>query len=319
MDKMVSVIVPVYNAERFINDCISSILGQTYSNIEVIIVDDGSDDKSLELCKEWLYKDKRIILINQMNKGVSTARNVGIERAKGYYIMFVDSDDIIDKDAIETYVKLLENREEKLLFTEYRTNTGKVYGQDCASDSRRIDKSEVISYLLTPGFHGAVWSKLYNRKVIKDNDLKFNSEIRFCEDVLFNYEYAKFIDNAYYSPVKKYIYTIRDGSTMRQPVMSINDKCIDIVEVFKMIVDESEGELYYNKAVSRLVYQSCKLIPSFTAIEGGTEVIDRLRGYVYSHLFTFLADNTYPLQTRVKAIIKMTFPKSSYRIIGNVI
>ena len=115
-DKLVSIIIPVYNTENYINICVKSIVAQTYSNIQIILVDDGSTDASAKLCDDWATKDKRIFVLHQRNSGVSAARNSGIEYASGKWIMFVDADDII---VHAPYIINLANRssEEKWQFS----------------------------------------------------------------------------------------------------------------------------------------------------------------------------------------------------------
>ena len=97
----ISVIVPVYNAEKYLNYALSSICGQTYQNLEILLIDDGSTDNSLKCCEEWAKKDKRIRVFHQENAGASAARNAGIEHASGQYVMFMDGDDWIDRDMYE--------------------------------------------------------------------------------------------------------------------------------------------------------------------------------------------------------------------------
>ncbi len=113
MEDIISIIVPIYNTRRYIDKCVESIVNQTYKNIEIILVDDGSTDGSDKKCDEWKEKDKRIKVIHKENEGASSARNVGIENAKGKYIAFIDSDDYIDLDIIEAlYKRLIETNSE---------------------------------------------------------------------------------------------------------------------------------------------------------------------------------------------------------------
>ena len=106
MSKMITLIIPIYNVEAYLDECIQSVVGQTYENLEIILVDDGSEDKCPEMCDEWAKKDDRITVIHQENKGLSAARNAGIDIARGEYVYFVDSDNYIDKNC----AKLLSMR-----------------------------------------------------------------------------------------------------------------------------------------------------------------------------------------------------------------
>lgn len=115
---MISIIVPIYKVEKFLPKCIESILNQTYSDFELILVDDGSPDKCPEICDEYAAKDQRIIVIHQKNSGVSAARNAGLKRAKGQYIGFVDPDDFVAPDMYEKWYKLLNNQRQNWLFAD---------------------------------------------------------------------------------------------------------------------------------------------------------------------------------------------------------
>ena len=108
MNNKVSIIVPIYNAEKWLEKCINSIIKQLYHNIEILLVNDGSTDKSLEICQKFAKKDNRIIIIDKPNEGVSKSRNIGIEKATGEYIKFVDSDDWLEENTCEELVELIE-------------------------------------------------------------------------------------------------------------------------------------------------------------------------------------------------------------------
>ena len=119
--QLLSVIVPVYNVEKFINDCIDSILGQSYKNIELILVDDGSKDRSKEICDQYSKRYGNIKVIHKKNAGVSCARNLGLEKSKGKYISFVDPDDIIEKNFLEDMLQTLcENRVDVVWYFEWK-------------------------------------------------------------------------------------------------------------------------------------------------------------------------------------------------------
>ena len=106
--ELVTIIVPVYNTSKYLNKCLDTLLAQTYENIEIILVDDGSTDNSLEICKSYEEKDKRIVVISKANGGSSSARNVGLDAAKGSYVGFVDSDDYVDGDFVSLMMEAIE-------------------------------------------------------------------------------------------------------------------------------------------------------------------------------------------------------------------
>ena len=107
-NQIVSIIVPVYNVQEYIKDCINSIICQTYKELEIILVDDGSSDNSLQICKDMAQKDNRIVVLSQLNSGVVNARKNGVNRATGKYIMFVDSDDYVNSDYVEVMMKIFK-------------------------------------------------------------------------------------------------------------------------------------------------------------------------------------------------------------------
>ena len=118
----VSIIVPIYNMEQYLNRCLESIINQTYENIEIILINDGSKDNSLEICKNYAKKDNRIMIIDQKNSGVSSARNSGLDKATGEYLAFVDPDDWIDKDGIEKMVDFALKHKCDIAFFDYKIN-----------------------------------------------------------------------------------------------------------------------------------------------------------------------------------------------------
>lgn len=187
---LVSIIVPVYNAEKFIHKCIDSIRTQTYENFELILVDDGSTDNSGIICDEYAQKESRIITIHKPNNGVSSARNKGLDTATGEFITFIDSDDCINPQFLE---KLLYNIAD-LTICSVITNLNREYSlinhiYDLPSESH------IISTLVNNIFLKTPWGKLFKREIIIKNNLRFDENIRYGEDTLFVLNYIKDIKN----------------------------------------------------------------------------------------------------------------------------
>lgn len=194
MDK-VSIIIPVYNAAKTINRCVSSLINQSYSYIEIILIDDGSKDNSLLLCNELSMKDKRVKVIHQDNLGVSAARNKGIQEATGKWVMFVDSDDWIEQNTVQCMVELVQNDEDILgvySFVNEYTDTsiamkiedGNYTVGELISRFERIRNIEAILC--------SVCNKIYYRSSIVKNNIRFESGIKFGEDFIFNSRVMKF-------------------------------------------------------------------------------------------------------------------------------
>jgi glycosyltransferase involved in cell wall biosynthesis len=194
VEPLISVIVPTYNGEKYIGRCMESILCQTYGNLEIIVVNDGSTDNTNTILSQYAAKYnnddfQRIIIVNKKNGGIASARNKGLETAKGEYIGFVDHDDTIEKDMYETLVKnaLKYNADishcgTKTVYPEktkiYCNNTGETFVQD---------NTQALNYLFKPG-HGisTVWNKLYKAKLFEN--VKFNEDIKEgADDLLINY------------------------------------------------------------------------------------------------------------------------------------
>ena len=212
----VSIIVPIYNAEKYVEACVNSILNQTFSNFELILVDDGSKDRSLEICEELAKKDSRIIVTHQENAGSSAAKNTGLKLAQGEYIAFCDADDTIDKEYIENlYCGVVLNKVDVCIGS---------FAFITAKDEEIISRREVIvekglfkmkefmkfyPRYMPQAIIGSPCNKLYRHEIIKENGLSFNSRIRNNEDTHFNFEYLSKCHTVYVSNEPYYNYMNR--------------------------------------------------------------------------------------------------------------
>lgn len=194
MDKpLVSIIVPVYNREKIIETCIASLQNQSYEHLEIIIVNDGSSDHTFDVCTKLCVKDSRIRLIQKANGGVSSARNLGIKEAHGEYIMFLDSDDVYEKDTVK---KMVEYADEDTLcicgFLEVmKNNKSKVYVYD--NKPVTVYQSDHYFDLDRKRLFYSVCNKLYSRKKIIDHHLFYDEEVHYTEDFIFNLNYYQHI------------------------------------------------------------------------------------------------------------------------------
>lgn len=213
---LISIVVPAYNVSNFLDRCIESLVKQTYSNLEIIIVDDGSRDSTGDLCDLWEKKDNRIKVIHKRNQGLGLARNTGLQSCKGKYISFVDSDDFVEKEMYERMVEVLEkenadtcycshnvysNDEKKIvetLIAEKGTYTGKEILLDILGSEPEFPKDCVRQM--------SVWAALFSNSLIQDFNLQFLSERKYiCEDLTFDVQYLPksekvvVIENAFYN------------------------------------------------------------------------------------------------------------------------
>lgn len=186
-NQLISVIVPVYNAMPYLKDCITSILQQDYVNIEIIFVDDGSTDHSLDFLKKQQKVDSRIRIVHQDNAGASAARNRGLEEARGEWIAFIDADDIITKDYLSYLYFLAVKHDCYIASCGYETqmSSGKIIPGDQLLDGIiEVKKQENQSYPIPY----TVWHLLISNKLIRENNIRFDESITYLEDVLFIYE-----------------------------------------------------------------------------------------------------------------------------------
>lgn len=197
MDALVSVVVPVYNVQFFLKDCVDSLIKQTYSPIEIILVDDGSDDGSDLICDSYSNDYSNIFTFHLTNSGVSFARNYGLEKSSGQYVLFADSDDVADSTMIEKMVSALENTDSDASICGielFNTNYFKARRQRKVSliHDRVITISELKEYAsvspLNP-YYGAPYNKLLKKDLLMDNNIRFLSDVPLAEDASFNYSF----------------------------------------------------------------------------------------------------------------------------------
>lgn len=205
----VSIIIPIYKAEKYLSKCIDSILGQEFKEFEVLLIDDGSPDKSGEICEEYALKDNRIRVFHKPNGGVSSARNLGLDNAKGEWIVFVDADDWISPDFLtfdtnsdadiiqKSYVKVAENQQ----------NSTSVLVPNID-----FKKREDFLKFYVQKRTNALWDKIFKRSLIACN--RFNENVSIGEDFLFQLSLLKDIETYHLSQVGCYYYVIRESSAM---------------------------------------------------------------------------------------------------------
>ena len=193
---LVSIIVPIYNVEKYLKRCIDSILDQTFKDFELILVNDGSTDNSEDICKEYEAKDKRIKYFYQDNSGVSKARNKGIENSCGKYIQFIDSDDYVDEIFLDVIVNRFRKDNSDIVFSGFYNeyDNGKIYREKCYEKS--IISENIQEYCLKlyrNDLFGYSCCKTFKSSIIKEFNLRFDENMSYCEDELFTCDYCKYI------------------------------------------------------------------------------------------------------------------------------
>ncbi len=178
---LISVIVPVYKVEKYLDRCLESIVNQTYTNLEIILVDDGSPDNCPQMCDDWASKDSRIKVIHKENNGVAEARNCGLDSAKGELIGFVDSDDWTEPNLFETLLDNLISHNADISVCGYQINTE----EDVEADTREVEQADALK-LIAQGYYkyGVLWNKLYRKDVTEGVKMP---PFACSEDLVFNY------------------------------------------------------------------------------------------------------------------------------------
>ena len=211
MEKLISIVLPIYNVEKYIEKCMDSVLNQTYKNIEVILVDDGSPDRCPKICEEYAKKDNRIKVVHKENGGLSDARNAGIKVANGEYITFIDSDDYVDEDYVEFLYNNIEKTNADIAIGAHRVlyDSGKVIEKATHENSVLKPKEVLERILYDDGIDLSAWGKLY--KISLFDDIKFPKG-RLFEDSATTYMLVDKAKKIAVNSESKYNYIIRKDS-----------------------------------------------------------------------------------------------------------
>lgn len=220
MNPMVSIIIPVYNAEKTIRRCVDSVLNQEYKETELLLVDDGSTDLSGRICDEYAGKDPRVCVIHKENTGVSDTRNLAVDRARGTYLQFLDSDDWISSDATSLMVRAAEESGCDMVISDfYRVVGERVSHKGDIEPGGLLTREEFAGFMMEKPadfYYGVLWNKLFRRDLVEENGLRMDKTISWCEDFMFNLEYIRHTKTIYALHVPIYYYVKTKGSLASQ-------------------------------------------------------------------------------------------------------
>ena len=262
---LISIIIPVYNAEKFLPRCLTSIKNQTYKELEIILVNDGSSDNSGLICDNYSIKDNRFIVIHKENGGVSSARNAALKIAKGNYIGFVDPDDWVENTMFDRLLHLINDNQADMSICGFfkETEDGKILNSSNKSEIFKLDQKQAINEILSNNsIKGYLWNKLFSADIInKDNKLKFEEEIHFCEDLLFCIQYIIKAEKVIYDSSFYYHYLVH-GKGVSQTNYSIKkvtalnaiSKIIDLLNDKKYNESKKYINLYMHMNISLLMH-----------------------------------------------------------------
>lgn len=265
---LISIVVPVYNTSNYLSNCLDSLINQTYENLEIICVNDGSTDNSLDILKQYSNKDSRIKIINQSNQGVSQSRNNALKNIKGEYVLFVDSDDFIDINTCEFAInKIKEKNVDVVLWTYVREYKEKSLIKNVfEKDSIYFNEIDVYEKLYRRIFglykeelmrpdHGdsivPVWGKLYKSDIINDNDIRFIDYKKVAaEDAIFNMRYFYYVKSAYYEKKYYYHYRKNDNSLTRSYNPRLIEQWNNLINYMNNEIKEKKLNDSFSSAVS---------------------------------------------------------------------
>lgn len=212
----VSLIIPIYNAEKYLRRCLNSAMEQTYQDMEILLVNDGSTDSSLAICREYEHMDSRFRVIDKENSGVSDTRNQAIRLALGKYLQFLDSDDWLTPDATETFVYFANKYDCDMVVADFYRVDGAVFTEKQHIRERGLlTREQYAEYMMEDPadfYYGVLWNKLYRKSIILEQQLTMDVELDWCEDFLFNLSFIRYAERftAIQTPI--YYYMKRKGS-----------------------------------------------------------------------------------------------------------
>lgn len=310
-----SIVVPVYNVEQYLEKCVYSILRQSFINFEVILIDDGSTDKSGFLCDEYAQKDKRIRIVHQNNAGVSAARNTGIELAIGKYITFVDSDDWIEADTYELALNFLHlNHLEVVCFDFYKEKRRRSYYRPMYNADKIFQGNEAVNEVLKEVLDSSVWDKVYLRRLF--NDVRYPIG-RVFEDVATTYKVLTKANKTGYLKKPLYHYVKRENSIIgtsfsvrkrwdrflfQQERLHLAEiKYLESLELCRVYsVRQALSVITANYVEGTLEKEKVKEIVTFISIHG-TQLKPKLTGLKTK--FLLISNNNSPLIHKIYAYL----------------
>lgn len=250
----VSIIVPLYNAENVINRCVDSILKQNYRDFELILVDDGSQDSSGSICDQYAAMDPRVQVIHKENTGVSHSRNVAIQKARGTYLQFVDSDDWLAPEATGLLLSSAKAYPCDLVVSDfYRVIDNRIAHKGDIQENGLLSREEFASYMMEKPadfYYGVLWNKLYKKSLIEQFHIEMDTEISWCEDFMFNLEYICHAANIYVLrvPIYYYVKTKHSLSTQGSNLTKTIKMKTTVFEYYKKFYKEVFDEKDYEKS-----------------------------------------------------------------------
>lgn len=303
MKDLVSIIIPIYNVEKYLARCIDSTMQQTYKNIEILLVDDGSTDNSSIICDQYAAKDSRIKVFHKKNGGLGDARNYGLNHSIGEYVIFLDSDDYIELNTIEKMIQYSPMYDIVCCgFDRVSENTGRFFSRemiDIPFDEININNSNIMeTAFLSP----SGWGKLFKRQLLTEKS--FSTNKNSIEDILFYLEVIPTVSKIKYLNEVLWHYMVRDNSL----IMSINEGKADLFESELLIIknkyiNNNYSKETFNYLILQVFIHNCISIPSRLYNNKDVDIRKRIK-----HVKKYM-DNNFPGWTKIKINVSGRFIK----------
>ncbi len=310
MQELISIIVPIYKVEKYLNKCIESILNQTYSNLEIILIDDGSPDKSGDICDFYKNKDSRIKVIHKKNEGVSSARNIGLDISKGKYIMFVDGDDYIDKNMVMGLYRLIKEQSADIAIggvNDVDENNNQV-NMSKKVTTFTINQLEAIRELLDEKYFNSVcWGKLYKANLWENK--RFSEDSKIAEDLEILYIVFESVQKVVVNTEKcYYYYTVRQTSVTHQ---EYNEEWKKAIEICRNIKEKTEKKYpkIVDSAIKKYLNINIQCIQLIVKKSTNKSEMKKLKKNIKPYFLKYLKNNGIRKKSKLKLIIVFVYPQ----------
>lgn len=314
---MISIVIPVYNAEKYIENCVKRIIAQKDIEFELILIDDGSKDNSLKICQEIAKQDNRIQVYTQSNMGVSEARNHGVRKSKGDYIYFMDADDFLVENALKIITECLQKEEIDLFMFDYKKirSEKEIENNISIQELHKENRETALEKMVVGNVGGFVWNKIYKRTIIEENDLIFDTKLNICEDLDFNIRYIMLCHKIASIDAKLYMYYQSNDSSYNK---KDNMKWFSIKELIPKIESYETNTEISKKVIENLkyemLYSSCLAIAKNNANSIKYDDIEVFRQYIKNNKKTIWKSKVIAINRKWKLFLFIVFPNIIYKI-----
>lgn len=324
----ISIIIPVYNSESYLSTLLESVLDQTYSNVEIILIDDGSTDASKQICDSYEMKDNRFKVISKNNEGICPTRNLGISLATGDYIAFFDNDDLIEKDYLRCIEEICGERKPDIITFGYRSievneNNVSVVAEDHVPGSEGFLFDDIRSYVFKEinNSFNPVWCKLYRRDFLNEHKVRFNEQYRHgMEDIYFNVSAFSYASIIYVSKKIVYNYYVRDNHSISRKYNPrlLNDSIDLFIHMEKSFcIDELYQDQTYIK--NKFQYLLIATIENEVAKGGDHNKIREIIDTPYVELFLSTIKITKVKLNRYQSMVYKMIDCKQYKLLGFIV